>query len=208
MNIFLQRLQGFGSAATNQGGYGESNAPTSQQSGAEPPNPSLTNGSHEIPQIRGHVNVSMTHLQQEQQMPKLETELNQQVPTNNQAQPPQQQQALDQSMNYHQQQQRAAPQQQQQQQGPQSSETMNMKTYYENEDEDTIIDEHFTKSFAPESRARCKFNCFGHFECSGILFRRFLNLHILLRIHTHGGDQVEALSLIEPGSWWWWCVSV
>ena len=25
--------------------------------------------------------------------------------------------------------------------------------------------------------------------------------------HTRS-DQVEALSLIEPGSWWWWCVSI
>ena len=153
--LSVQRLQGFGTSA-NQGYGGETSAAPSEA------NPSLANGSHEIPQIRGHVNVSMAHLQQEQQMPKLETDaqqLTQQVPTN--TQPSQQPNQLDQSMTYHQQQPPPQQQQQQQQQpgaSQTSGESMNMKKYYDNdEDEDTIIDEHFNKSFASESRTRCKF---------------------------------------------------
>lgn len=95
----------------------------------------------------------MAHLQQQQEMnvPKLEVDSMSAVPTS--------QAALDQShqMNYHPQQpQQPGPATQQQQPAP-SSETMNIKKFYENDDEDTVIDEHFTKSFSPESRARCKF---------------------------------------------------
>ena len=129
----------------------------------------------------------MAHLQQQQEMnvPKLEVDSMSAVPTSQ----------VDQShqMNYHPQQaqQPGQPAPQQQQPAP-SSETMNIKKFYDNDDEDTVIDEHFTKSFSPESRARCKFFAFvwkkGPKKTSG------MNLHI-----KKPGNQVGHLVWLSRG---------